>query len=371
MDRVSNPVVGKKYVTSLFNFRIVKVLEIKGDFVKCNQYAPASHYYNCSTLKKNKDSIVIHKSLLFEEPKVWSDIPSNYLLDHILGKIKYKTRIYDKLKNLKFERFDIKYYEKLCDDVRQQTFSELLKVVIPKCNFSQLCILRNLFQEVHYMDEKITRLEVYKEYEGELTTGQLFALEENLALYRKYYAKANNEKYYYCGLEWRRKNSICDLHHYLHGLNTFLTDDKFYTMTLFPVADGDIRGFNAIDFSQKLFDPNSSLQSFVENINKTSSLSGRDNSFNVIIEYFMTEGLGEDPHNKSIEIPDFINPDYHNIRCLTRSVKSDWFRYLIYITGRELKELYDTKINKGYRNKQAWAFVLEGDLKAKYYLLIK
>lgn len=366
MKRVKNPEIGKTYITSLSHHSYVDVTGISGEYIVGQKY----NFNNGGIERSENKECKLHKSLLFHCPETWKDLPVENILTCAFKYIHWNTRL--RRDDLKYnaDNLNKRRYVELFEDLRKQSFKELLKAALPKCNFKQLCNLRVLFGKCNYIDENKIELSVIKERKDELSLDQINDIRELSDLYSECYSKLNSEKYSYCGLKWRRHTDIVNLNHPLYCLNMLLTNSKFYSMMLFP--ENDTRVFNAIYLCSKTFNHElSDLNDYIEGMNKSSNLDSCDNSFRIIIEYLMNEGLINDPHHDKIAVPDFVNPDNINVRYLTRSVNNNWFRYLIYITGNELKELWETKINKNYVDKQAWSYILNGDGNIKYYMWIR
>ena len=368
MKRVDKPEIGKTYITSLFHHSYVDVVGIYGDYVLAQSYC----FNNGGIERTDNKECKLHKSLLFHCPESWKDLPVENILTQAIQHINWNTRLRRDDLKFKADNLNKRRYVELFEDLRKQPFRDSLKIALPKCNFKQLCSLRNLFGKCNYTDDSgsTTRLSVTKERKGELTAEQIEDIEDLHGLYLECYKIQNSVKYSYSGLEWRKHTDISDLSHPLYGLNELLTNEKFYTMMLFP--ENDTRVFNAIHLCSKSFNHElTSLDGYIEGMEKCPSLDNGDNSFNSIIEYFMLEGLISDQFHNKIAVPDFVNPDSVNSRYLKRSVNNNWFRYLIYITGHELKELWETKVNKELADRQAWSYILNGNGSIRYYLWIR
>lgn len=95
-------------------------------------------------------------------------------------------------------------------------------------------------------------------------------------------------------------------------------------------------------------------------------------NFKPILQYVLDNHVCPDIHRKSLEVPDFINPDYHNTRKVTRSGKIEGLWYLVYLTGSELMEVYDNldRRKMGSYSKGSWDFVKAMGEDTRFYLFI-
>lgn len=151
--------------------------------------------------------------------------------------------------------------------------------------------------------------------------------------------------------DWHKSEDHGKHQHFRYWINKFLSDDKYYHLRL--LVENDTRCFQILDLGSK-----------------------EDESFKNILSYILENNICPDVHRQSLEVQDFINPDYFNERKITTSGRAHGFRYFVYLTASELKEIYDTKIIKrklDYFDKANWSFIKEmekGDEKTRFYLFI-
>jgi hypothetical protein len=161
--------------------------------------------------------------------------------------------------------------------------------------------------------------------------------------------------------QFLRENGLDDWHksldhekhgHFRYWMNYFLTENKHFSLRFFIVNTGNTRCFDTLHIG-----------------------SNESEAFNVIFQYILNENICPDPHQQKIEVPDFVNPDNYNQRYINYSGRFGGFWYLVYLTGKELKEIYKTKINKrklNYMEKAYWGFINSTSLdkETKFFLFI-
>lgn len=156
--------------------------------------------------------------------------------------------------------------------------------------------------------------------------------------------------------DWHKSKDIIKHKHYRWWIQNIIKGDegKIYSMMLFH--ENDTRCFNALHLGN--------------NMNENCT-------FNIILQYILDEFIIPNPHHDELIVPDFVNFDYDNPRKIIKSAKFGGFHGLIYLTAKELQEVYRNKVNK--RNidmyeKNVWAYInsLKHDTdNEKFYILIK
>lgn len=134
---------------------------------------------------------------------------------------------------------------------------------------------------------------------------------------------------------FRKSNDMSKNTHFRWWINNLLTNKNHYNLRLFP--ENDTNCFDTLYVGNK-----------------------EDQEFNIILQYILDNNIIPDPYKKEIQVPDFLNPDFHNPRYLRNSCREGGFSYLVYLTAKELNEIYNTKLVKSkicVLQKPLWAYI--------------
>jgi hypothetical protein len=154
--------------------------------------------------------------------------------------------------------------------------------------------------------------------------------------------------------DWHKSENHGKHYHFRYWINRFLTEKTHFSLRLFVLETGNVKTFDTLHIGSN--DSDSEV-------------------FKIIMQYILDRNICPDPHYAKLEVPDYVNPDHHNPRYLTKSGTFGGFNYLVYLTGSELKEIYKTKLNKrklNYLEKTHWGFINASstDKETKYFLFI-
>ena len=134
---------------------------------------------------------------------------------------------------------------------------------------------------------------------------------------------------------FRKSDDVSKNEHFRWWINNLLNNEKHYRLRLFP--ENDTNCFDTLYVGSK-----------------------EDQEFNAILQYILDNHIIPDPHKKEIQVPDFLNPDHYNPRYLKNSCREGGFRYLVYLTAKELNEIYASKLSKSkisVLQKPLWAYI--------------
>jgi hypothetical protein len=154
--------------------------------------------------------------------------------------------------------------------------------------------------------------------------------------------------------DWHKSEDHTKHSHFRQRLSTLQLNDgsSHYQLRFFVLNTGNVRSFDTINVG-----------------------SSDSDSYAAILQYILDKNICPDPHYAKLEVPDFANPDSHNPRYITSSVRLGGFNYLVYLTASELKEVYKTKIKSAklnYVEKATWAYINASstDKETKFFLFL-
>lgn len=356
MKKADNIILGHTYTRSTFHNHLIKpIKKVPGDFYLTKEISFSGNK------PENKEPKLYHKSIFFELPEIWSDIQVEYLIEILKTKFKWDSYtgklMYDRFGN-NLDVANHPTYPELTKEARTKSVLELLLAIAPGCDYTTALRLNHIF---FGLDAKKA---------PELIEIQN-TLDEAEPAFKDRMQSLDDD------MKWRKHVSINKLDHFLHHLNDVLTNDKFYGMKLFP--EYDTHCFNALGFASKTMNVNSmSIDAIASAHNQVNSIPDEDEpdqAFEATIKYIMNNGLYCDKDSK-LSVPDFMNTDDTNPRYLINSMKKSGFGYLMYLTAKELKSIYNDLFAGENKkriifNKPVWAFIINSDDDTKFHLLIQ
>jgi hypothetical protein len=136
---------------------------------------------------------------------------------------------------------------------------------------------------------------------------------------------------------WSKSIDIEKHTHFRWWMNHFLEVDRAISLRFFVQHTGNVQSFDTLYVG-----------------------TNQNEAYHAIIQFILDQNIVPDPCYKSLDVPDFVNPDHYNPRPIKSSGRFGGFNYLVYLTGRELKEIYKTKIvedDLNYMEKAIWSYI--------------
>lgn len=224
-------------------------------------------------------------------------------IDHIYGRYNIDINLNDK------EEMKVVNYIRENYDI-----NEILSMAVEKADFDDIIKLSGIFLYSHHNWSPIG---IYDWKYKENKENPYSFINPKI----KYKIRDLESKNY----KWHKSKDHIKHKHFRFWINRFLEnkDEKIYNMRLF--VENDTRCFETLHVGN----------------NYNSDL------FDIILQYILDNDIVPDPHNKELEVPDFVekyNP--YNTRKIKASGVEGGFWYLVYLTAEELYDIYKTKVNK-------------------------
>lgn len=195
------------------------------------------------------------------------------------------------------------------------TIEEILKMAAEKADFSDCVTLGQVFIYNHLWSP----IGIY-DWKYEAGKENPFSFMPDVIRTRMKYLETK-------GYKWHRSTDHKKHSHFRWWIKHFLENEDNSIHQMHLLVANDTRCFDALHVG--------------------NNYSSDVNLFNTILQYILDKDICPDPHNKTLEVPDFIEKyNMYNTRKITTSGVEGGFWYLVYLTAEELQDIYKTRINK-------------------------